>query len=397
MPLLKEAYDVLVVGGGPGGATAALVAARAGLDVLLVDKRQEIGTPVRCAEAIGWEQIKPYIELDERWVSAWIDAFRIFAPSGHSVRVPPTSPTMVVERKFFDRELVNEAARAGASVLAMTRVTSVIKEDDTVVGAKMICLGEEAEVRCKVLIAADGAESQVGRWAGLKTTPRTSEYYSAVQYLLGGLDIADARECQYHLGQELAPGGYAWFFPKGPDKANVGCVITLTQEKQGRSAQSYLNAFVEKNYPAASVLAMNLGGIPVGGTLKQVVANGIMLIGDAAHHAEPLTGGGINLAMFSGDMAAQVAARSIQAGDWSKRSLEPYHKQWMKEHGRGISAMSKARHAVIKFEDSRVEKLLKIADDLPLDDMNAFDIILAVLRHDPALLLHARGFIIPGI
>lgn len=397
MPLLKDAYDVLVVGGGPGGATAALVAARAGLDVLLVDKRQEIGTPVRCAEAIGWEQLEPYIALDERWIAAWIDAFRIFAPSGRSVRVPPTSPTMVVERKIFDRALVNEAAQAGATVRAMTRVTDVIKEDEFVVGAKLVCLGEAAEVRCKVLIAADGPESQIGRWAGLKTTPRSNEYYAGVQYLLGGLDIADPRECQYHIGQELAPGGYAWFFPKGPDKANVGCVITVPQEDQGRSAQSYLNAFVEKNYPGASTLAMNLGGIPVGGTLKQVVDNGLMLVGDAAHQAEPLTGGGINLAMFAGDMAAQVAADAIRAGNWSRRALEPYRKQWMKEHGRGLSAMSKARHAIIKFEDSRIEKLLKIAADLPVEDMNAFDIILAVLRHDPALLLHARGFIIPGI
>ncbi len=395
--MLREEYDLLVVGGGPGGSTAALVGAREGLKVLLVDKRQEIGTPVRCAEALGFEQLEPYIAVDDRWIAAWIDAFRIVGPSGKSVRVPPTSPTAVVERKIFDRELANEAARAGATVRAMTRVTDVIRQDGYVVGAKMISLGREMEVRAKITIAADGAESQIGRWAGMKTTPRLEEYYSAAQYLLGGIRLEDPRECQYHVGNEVAPGGYAWVFPKGPDKANVGLVITLTHEKHGRSAQEYLNAFVERLYPEASILTMNLGGIPVGGTLKDIVGDGIMLVGDAAHQAEPVTGGGINLAMFAGDMAAKVAATAIRSGDWSRKKLEAYPAAWNKEHGRAVGAMAKARQIVLKFEDKRYDKLVDLAADLPLDKMSATDIILAVLRHDPSLLLYARGFIIPGI
>ena len=392
---LRDEYDLLVVGGGPGGATAALVGARRGLNVLLVEKRQEIGTPVRCAEAAGYEFIEPYLPLDERWINAWIDAFRIVGPSGDSVRVPPTSPTVVLERKIFDRELVHEAVRAGAQVRAMTRVTGVIREDGCVRGATMISLGEVIAVRAKVTIAADGPESQVGRWAGLKTAPRLNEYYTAVQVLLSGIRLADPRECQYHLGQAIAPGGYAWVFPKGEDKANVGLVITAAQERQGRSALDYLNAFVERVFPAASILGLVLGGIPVGGTLKQIVDGGIMLVGDAAHQAEPVTGGGINLAMAAGDMAATVAAEAIARGDVSRQALEPYARQWHREHGRGLSAMSKARHMALKFTDERVEKLIALASELPLERMSAFDIILQVLRHDPTLLLHARAFIFP--
>lgn len=393
--MFREAYDVIVVGGGPGGAVAALTAARRGLDVLLVDKRQEIGTPVRCAEAIGYEPVEEFMPIDERWISAWIDAFRVVGPSGQSVRVPPTSPTMVVERKIFDRELVNAAIGAGATVRAMTRVTDVIKEDDTVCGVKLVCFGQEHTVRAKVVIGADGPESSVGRWSGLKIIPRASEYYSGVQYVLAGIDLDDPRECQYHVGNDLAPGGYAWVFPKGPDRANVGLVITTTYEKQGRSAQSYLDEFVARRFPEASILALMLGGIPVGGTIKDVVGNGVMVIGDAAHQAEPVTGGGINLAMEAGKMAANVAADAISAGDWSARSLQPYAKQWQSEHGKGINAMSKMRHMVLKFDDNRYEKLIKLADDLPLDEMNAFDIILRVLRSDPGLLLQARAFIFP--
>ncbi|MBE0689742.1 MAG: NAD(P)/FAD-dependent oxidoreductase [Anaerolineae bacterium] len=392
---LRDAYDLLVIGAGPAGATAALVGARLGLDVLLVEKRQEIGSPVRCAEAIGYELVEQYIKVDPRWVSTEIDAFRVVGPSGASVRVPPTSPTMVVDRKFFDRELVNEAIKAGATVRAKTRATGLIIEEGAVVGATMVSLGREVEVRAKVTIAADGPESQVGLWAGLKTVPRAAEYYTGIQYLLSGIRLDDSRECQYHIGSALAPGGYAWVFPKGPDRANVGLVITSTIEKNGRSAQDYLDAFVARLFPEASVLSLILGGIPVGGTVKQMVTDGLMLAGDAAHQAEPVTGGGINLAMFAGDMAASTAAEAIAGGDVTRRALEPYEKRWQKEHGRSIKSMVAMRNVMLKLGDERVDKLVGLAAELPLDEMSAFDIILRVLRHDPGLLLHARGMIFP--
>ncbi len=392
---LEAEYDLIVVGGGPGGAAAAITAARRGLSVLLIEKRQEIGTPVRCAEAIGRDQVAPFMPVDPAWIAAEIDAFRIFGPSGQSVRVPPTSPTVVVERKIFDRELVNAAVRAGATVRAMTRATGLILEEGFVRGVKMISLGREVAVRARVVIGADGPESQVGLWAGLNTMPRMADYYTAVQYLLAGIPLDDPRECQYHIGNDLAPGGYAWVFPKGPDKANVGLVITATHEKQGRSAQEYLDDFVERRFPRASVLALILGGIPVGGTVRELVGNGVMLVGDAAHQAEPVTGGGINLAMFAGQMAADVAADAIAAGDWSKKALEDYPRRWHREHGRSIKAMATLRHSVLKFPDERYDRLVALAADLPLEEMSAFDIILRVLRHDPGLLLAAREFIMP--
>ncbi len=392
---LQAEYDVIVVGGGPGGAAAALTAARRGLSVLLIEKRQEIGTPVRCAEAIGRDQVTPFIPLDPAWIAAEIDAFRIFGPSGRSVRVPPTSPTLVVERKIFDRELVNAAVRAGATARAMTRATGLIIEGGFVRGVKMISLGRETEVRARVVIGADGPESQVGLWAGLSTMPRMADYYTGFEYLLAGVPLDDPRECQYHIGTELAPGGYGWVFPKGPDKANVGLVITATQVKDGRSAQDYLDAFVERRFPGASVLAVMLGGIPVGGTVKELVGDGVMLVGDAAHQAEPITGGGINLAMFAGEIAASVAAEAIAAGDWSKKRLEAYPRRWHREHGRGIKAMATVRRSVLKFTDERFDRLVAVAAGLPVEEMSAFDIILRVLRHDPGLLLAAREFIIP--
>ncbi|RMG78272.1 MAG: NAD(P)/FAD-dependent oxidoreductase, partial [Chloroflexi bacterium] len=175
--------------------------------------------------------------------------------------------------------------------------------------------------------------------------------------------------------------------------ANVGIVITPTYDKRERHAISYLNEFVERRFPNASVLAMMVGGIPVGGSMKQFVADGLMLVGDAAHHAEPLTGGGINLAMEGGAMAAKVAAEAIREGDWSKKRLEVYQEMWMDDNGRGERLLSNLRHIALKFSDERVTKLIRTIQDLPLEEMSAHEIILKVLRQDPALLIYAKDVI----
>jgi digeranylgeranylglycerophospholipid reductase len=215
MKLPHDEFDLIVVGGGPGGAAAALVGARRGLRVLLIDKRQEIGTPVRCAEAIGYELINDYIEVDERWVSAWIDAFRIVGPSGQSVRVPPTSPTMVVDRKIFDRELVAQAIRAGAIVRAMTCATGLILEDGAVRGVKMISLGQEVTVRAKVVIGADGPESSVGRWAGLNVTPRSTNTTPGCSTCWPAFIWTIRASASTTSATSLRRGGTAGSFPRG--------------------------------------------------------------------------------------------------------------------------------------------------------------------------------------
>ncbi|MCZ7546011.1 MAG: NAD(P)/FAD-dependent oxidoreductase [Anaerolineae bacterium] len=204
---MKAAYDVMVVGAGPAGSTAARVAAARGMSVLLIDKRQEIGSLVRCAEAVGAESLRPYIEPDERWINAHISAYAVWNSAGDHVSVPPTEPTLIVERKVFDRELAHLAAKAGAEVRAKTSAVGLLHENGAVAGVKTRSQGKDYAVKAKLVIAADGTESQVARWAGLKTVPPMRDYYSAFQYLLSGVNhMVDQTECQYHLGPSLAPG-----------------------------------------------------------------------------------------------------------------------------------------------------------------------------------------------
>jgi digeranylgeranylglycerophospholipid reductase len=386
-----------VVGAGPAGSVAARRLAEGGLSVLLIEKRQEIGAPVRCAEAIGVHSTLPYIEIDERWVNAHITHYAVISMEGDRVTVPPTEPTVVIDRKVFDWELAHRAAQAGAEVLTRTQAVGLLRDDGHVTGVKINGLGKTREVSAKLVIAADGTESQVARWAGLKTVPPMSDYYVGFQYLLGGLKgQIDPHICEYHLGHAIAPSGYIWVFPKGEDTANVGLVITA--DKAGElTAQAYLDQFVAQHYPDASILGVIAGGIPATGALKKMVTDGLMAVGDAAHQADPLTAGGINLGMIGAGLAAQVALKAVQKGDVSAKTLGEYETLWHNQFGRQHAALYQARKLVTRMDDERLTDLLRTASRLPLDTMSLGQIMLTLFRSHPRLLIEAQALITTGL
>jgi len=162
---MKNKYDMLIVGGGPAGAIAARTAAEAGNSVCLIEKRPAIGTPIRCAEGISKDILEEFVKPDRRWISADIERARIIAPNGTTVRLEQNelgnAVGYILDRKVFDRELVWQAAEAGADVLVKTRATAPIMKNGVVQGAKVVSVGTPAEIRADVVLAADGTRGAV--------------------------------------------------------------------------------------------------------------------------------------------------------------------------------------------------------------------------------------------
>ena len=323
---LGEHYDVVVVGAGPGGSTAAWQAARLGLSVLLVEKRQEIGSPVRCAEGVPHQSLVDFVEPDPAWISTKVDRAQITVlDDGLVVQHWEGAGGLgyVLERRVFDRMLAERAAQAGAQVRVKVPVAGFLHGYGTVCGLQVSWQGQITEVKASVVIAADGVESRIGDWAGLDTQLPLEDTMTCAQYLLSGVDWNPA--CLgYWIDEEIAPGGYAWVFPKGEGRANVGLGI---QADLGReTALSYLTHFVEREPALAqgSPVTLVTGNVPASLPCRELVGDGLMLVGDAARLVDPLTGGGIVNAMVSGRLAAQVAAEALEKGDTSAQGLAPY-------------------------------------------------------------------------
>jgi digeranylgeranylglycerophospholipid reductase len=334
-----ERYDLVVVGAGPGGSMAAWQAAELGLSVLLLEKRQEIGSPVRCAEGVPHEELAGFIEPDPTWISARVEMARIVALADGQVAQRwggSGGVGYVLERRVFDLALAERAARAGAQIRVKTAVTGLLRENGTVRGVIAEWQGQRIEIEASVVIAADGVESRVGAWAGLATQLALGDTMTCAQYLLAGIEW-DPTCLGYWIDEGIAPGGYAWVFPKGEGQANVG--LGLQADLADETALTCLNRFVEREpaLAAGSPVTLVVGNAPVALPCAQLVADGLMLVGDAARQVDPLTGGGIINAMTAGRLAAQVAAGAQATGNTSARTLAAYQAQAEAAMGRRLA------------------------------------------------------------
>jgi digeranylgeranylglycerophospholipid reductase len=313
--------DVVVVGAGPGGAMTAKTAAAAGLDVVMLEKRQEIGDPVRCAEGVGKRVLCQMVSPEPEWIAAEVKGARIYAPDGTCIVMSEdkggAEVGYVLERKVFDRALAMDAARAGAKVMVKTRALGLLRRDGRIAGVSAMRLGETFQIEAPLVIGADGVESKVGRWAGIDTTLKLKDIESCAQFLVTDASVDD-QYCEFFLGNEIAPAGYVWSFPKGEKLANVGLGILGSRSKPGEATR-LLMQFMRSHYPSGKVLEMVVGGDPCSGPIESATTDGVMLVGDAAHQTDPLTGGGILTAMQAGIIAGEVAVKALAAGDVSRR------------------------------------------------------------------------------
>lgn len=396
---MEEKYDVIVVGAGPAGSIAARTAADSGLKTLLLEKRQEIGSPVRCAEAISHEMLTRYMKPEPGWISAKIQGGRIFSPNRTPVVIPEPNAGYVLERRVFDRRLAETAANAGADVVVKARVVDVTKDGDQVNGVKMRYGRRDYTIQGDIVIAADGVESQVARWAGIDSTHELRDVDICAQYVMCNLDpdVYHPDYCDFYIGKELAPRGYVWVFPKGPDLANVGIGIGGTiSGHNGKLAVDYLDEFVKETLPKAQIVSQIAGCVPVGDSLPEIVGDGFMIVGDAAHHSDPISGGGIANAMISGQFAAEVAIDAIAAGDLSAKFLHAYHKRWDDEVGKNFRHICRIRDGVMKFSDKTFDRCAEVLNKLDPEKITMRQIFKTVLLHQPRLLLELRHLIAAG-
>ncbi|MEM1578813.1 MAG: NAD(P)/FAD-dependent oxidoreductase [Archaeoglobaceae archaeon] len=379
-------FDVVVVGAGPAGSMAAKTCAEKGLKVLLIEKRQEIGTPVRCAEGISKEALQRFVNVEKKFIAAEVIGAKIYAPDGTEVvmaeEMAGNEVGFVLERKIFDRHLARLAAKAGAEVLVKTSFID-FKRKDGILGVRMKRLGEDWEVETKILIGADGVESRVGRMAGIIKTLKMSEIESCAQYLMSKLEI-DENYTYFYLGNELAPGGYAWIFPKGNGSANVGIGVLPSLAKG--NARQYLDKFIEKYKINGKIVEFVAGAVPVYGEIKTAVSDNVMLAGDAAYHSDPITGGGIANALSAGYHAAITAFEAVKRNDFSANFLKRYDELWKADFGWKLRRNKKLQEFFLKLDDSTLSSLARSIAGRNIKEMSVQAIVSELVRSNPSII-----------
>lgn len=389
--------DVLVIGAGPAGSTAAKHAARGGAEVLLLDKKSEIGTPKRCAEGVSKKGLRKLgIKPSRRWVAAEMDRVRLVSPSGidvwlnqENVELPETGYNL--ERKVFDKHMAMDAGRAGSQIMVKTLAREMTLKDNHVL-VKARHMDENIEIKSQIVIGADGPESRVGRWAGLNTTFKPKNMESGVQFEMVGVELEDKRATEFYFGK-VAPGGYAWIFPKGDDLANVGLGVINT--RTNKSAYEHLLDFVRncKTTKNAVPVEFNAGGIPVGGPLKNIVTDNVMLVGDAAGQVNPLTGGGIISGMQAGLIAGEVAAKAIIEGDCSSEQFKEYEKRWQEEYSKSFQKYLKAKEYLLSLSDEELDSIAKAFQKTNFERIGPMELLKKLVTVSPKAMVKLGKFL----
>jgi digeranylgeranylglycerophospholipid reductase len=365
--LLTE-YDIVVIGSGPAGATTARFAAANGLSVLLVDKKQELGAPIQCSGAVSYNALEQVGLLpSEEFIQEPIYGFGIYNEKGEKKTVdyrtikpdsygngPGLKPLgFVIDRRRFDRYLMTQAERAGTTVWLKTAATGFTSLADGTCEVTLTKFNEEITVKAKLMVAADGIQSQAAKWAGLQTHIKLSELASCLQFVVDGVETEGLLEIV--TGHEWAPGGYAWVFPKGHGYAEIGLGITRTMCNE--TAQTYLdrfikNSFFKERFKNCRILEIQGGGVPLAAPLKIQYGDNLILAGDAARHVNSITGGGIHTALHSGKIAGEFIAQLITSGrPCSKNNLKEYQDRWLNAMGNTMWNLYHTKKKIFNTKD----------------------------------------------
>jgi digeranylgeranylglycerophospholipid reductase len=289
-------YDVIVIGAGPAGAVTARMVSSAGFRVLLLEKNETCRSP--CAGYIGNTiNLEP---LDDAIIQSGITKMRVYFPdmTFHDFQMNG----FVVDRHLFDMELVRRAQASGTQVRWSSPITEIISEEVEF---------QNEKASGKIIIGADGVFSTTASFMGLEK----QRFAACAQYHLKGIQPL-SQTCEIFFNAQYAPGGYVWIYPTGKNSAKVGVGVTSSNPRK------YLDKFIEffKGCDIAGRLNGTktdciTGALPIGGLREKLVSDNILLVGDSAGMADPITGAGIHNAILAGEVAGKTIIQALETDD----------------------------------------------------------------------------------
>ncbi|WP_406660968.1 NAD(P)/FAD-dependent oxidoreductase [Methanolobus sp. ZRKC3] len=359
MSTIAKEYDVVVVGGGPIGSTAARYAAKNGATVLMVEDHAAIGSPVGCTgllskRALAECDVKP----SDDFVFNKVRGAFIHPMNGAYLPIDGReTKAYVVSRKMFDRRLANMAAEQGVDICLNTRATGIEKSNG-MQQVQIVREGIKQTIRSKVVIGADGVRSNIARMAGL----------GQVKKVLPGIQIEAPYRSQNPDFVELfvgsqAPGFFAWTVPVNEDVSRIGLAVDGSSE----SAIAELDRLLRTNKHLAcgyggGKLDIVMGGIPLG-PLEKTYCDGTLIVGDAAGQVKPTSGGGIYTGAVCAKIAGEVAAKAALENDTSDKRLSEYEQRWRARIGKELAMGMKIHDFIGGLEDGELDELIGSMND----------------------------------
>ena len=365
-------FDVIVVGGGPAGSSAARMAAENDCTVVLIEKENEIAETVRTS-GVTWISDIEKIGIPDEYYNP-IKKFSFCSPK-NSVKISDdVAKAAVLDVRKTYKFLAQRARNTGVKIFLGTNVTDVLR-DSTGKCIGVIAKSHDSQIQFngKVIIDASGFASVVAKELGYVKQWK--------KFGVGAEFEVKTEKLEYDnwwlmVGQEYSPAGYAWIFPTSKNTARIG--VGIGKPDSDIDPTIRLNELIEekrgpiKDLGKIEKIEFHYGLIPNEGLSRKTVYDNLILVGDSAGQANPLVLEGIRYAIRFGEVAGKVVSNAIKKGNTSEAALSPYEKEWKKAIESKINSAVKVQNRWVGLTDEEWDKELDIINELTVDEFLDF-------------------------
>jgi geranylgeranyl reductase family protein len=383
---IRDYYDIIIIGAGPAGLNAGMHLIKSGAKVLLIDKTTPWLKPIACAEGVGRLGFEESVEIRQSWIRHTILSATFHSPNDTQITYRDKNGGYIINRAQMQHDLADTIATNGIDCAMNFEVKTIsTKLNDR----RIITFKNGAVCSARVIIDASGPIGGFGKGEIVVQKPADLEpaYFAVVENI-----TIDMNSIHIYSSASIAPGGYAWVFPRDKNTANIGIVIGRNSACKNATIKTLLNEFLKNKFPETNIIHRFAGSIPCHFKKGPMATQGLIKAGDAASTVNPISRAGISEALLCGGLAGDYAIKMLNCIKPSeyKKVCNEYEKNWNKQRGIRHTKLARVKTSMISVPDKDYNEAANILSQIPKNELTMSKIFKASLGRFPRLVWAMR-------